>query len=73
MKSDSSHPTIQSLALHAACSLAGGPLKLARHLGVPFMSLRRWLEGKDRQPAHVFVACADIVLFHERHLTSGRD
>lgn len=59
-------PTV--LIMQTACSLAGGLRRLADHLGVRATSVARWLSGKEKPPATVFMACVDIVLLHERHL-----
>jgi DNA-binding transcriptional regulator YiaG len=54
--------TVQQRTLRRAREIAGGSdPQLARALLVPLSSLNRWLEGKERPPAWVFLRAVDIV------------
>ena len=50
--------------LHRACVILGGADGLARHLGVPEASLRRWMEGREEPPQMVFLAAIEIILLY---------
>jgi hypothetical protein len=50
--------------LHRACVILGGADDLARHLGVPEASLRKWMEGREEPPQMVFLAAIEIILLH---------
>jgi hypothetical protein len=57
--------------MHKACTLVGGVSKLAHYLHEPTTSVMRWLDGDERPPTRVFLDCADVILFHERHLADS--
>lgn len=57
--------SLPTLILHEACETAGGVGELARLLRVSPVALARWLEGKEKAPEAIYLACIDIVLLHE--------
>lgn len=54
--------TTYTRTLHRACQNVGSVEELARRLGVPAASLRRWMEGIENPPVNVFFAAVDIAL-----------
>ena len=59
-----SRETTYARTLHRACLILGGVDGLAKHLGVPETSLRKWLEGREEPPQMVFLAAIEIVLLY---------
>ena len=56
--------TTHARTLHRACLILGGADGLARHLGVPEPSLRKWMEGSEEPPQMVFLAAIEIILLY---------
>jgi hypothetical protein len=57
-----SRVTVYARTLHRACELLGGLDALSRHLGVPAVTIARWIGGVEEPPVKVFLAAVDIVL-----------
>jgi len=55
---------IQVKLLHQACLWFGGEHHLAAFLGVPVEQVVRWLDGGERVPDRVFLACLDLLQPH---------
>jgi len=70
MQSPTALAPVQALTLRKACELSGGVPKLAKFLHVPPSAVIRWLDGREKPPARIFLDCVDILLFHERHLSA---
>ena len=56
--------TTYAKALHRACVVMGGSAELANRLGVPDMTLRDWMEGRDEPPEEAFLAAVELLLLY---------
>ena len=57
--------TYQKVLLRA-CLVAGDKTALAKHLGVPVMSVVSWILGDSQCPSDVFLRAVDLVLTSTR-------
>jgi DNA-binding transcriptional regulator YdaS (Cro superfamily) len=47
--------------LAQAAELAGGPARLAKHLGVETAKVQRWIQGKTPPPSKVVFAALNLI------------
>ena len=59
---ESARATPAVRVMRRAVHIAGGPAKLAAHLGLPESVLLRYLRGEDEVPEPAFLAAFDLVL-----------
>ena len=53
--------SVHARALSRAAEILGGPDALQRYLNVPIADLRRWMQGHERLPDHLFLRVADLL------------